>query len=261
MRIASWNVNSVRARLDHVADWLRAATPDVLCLQETKVVDSEFPSETFARLGYETAHVGQRSYNGVALVSRHPIEDVAVGHSETALPESTGSTDARLIAGTVGGVRILSAYVPNGKSLDSPSYVEKLDWLARLRRTLDATCSPGHPLALCGDFNIARDARDVFDPALMEGKIHFSAAEKQALDHVLSFGLKDSLRELHHEPGLFSWWDYRMGAFRRNRGLRIDYIFVTEELMERVQSAGIDLEPRTWDKPSDHAPVVIDVSP
>lgn len=253
MRIATWNVNSIRARIDHVNDWLKLANPDVLCVQETKVVDTEFPTDTFARLGYETARIGQRSYNGVALISRHPIEQLSFGFHDAKEGE-----DARLIAATIRGVRILSAYVPNGKNLDSPSYPEKLEWLGRLRRTLDATCSPEGPVVLAGDFNIARDDRDVFDPEAMAGKIHFSPPEHQALENVLAFGLEDCFRLKNQEAGNYSWWDYRMGAFRRNRGLRIDYIFGTGRITKRLSSANIDKVPRTWEKPSDHAPVVID---
>lgn len=253
MRIATWNVNSIRARLDHVSDWLKLAEPDVLCVQETKVVDSEFPTDTFSRLGYETARVGQRSYNGVALISRHPIEQLSLG-----LFDAKGSENARLIAGTVLGIRILSAYVPNGKSLDSPSYPEKLEWLGRLRKTLDETCSADEPVVLAGDFNIARDSRDVFDAEAMAGKIHFSPPEHRALEDVLDFGLEDCFRLKNQEPAHYSWWDYRMGAFRRNRGLRIDYLFGTRKITEALVSATIDKGPRGWEKPSDHAPVVID---
>jgi exodeoxyribonuclease-3 len=253
MRIASWNVNSIRARLDHVNTWLKEAEPDVLCLQETKVVDSDFPVETFARLGYETVRVGQRTYNGVALLSRHPIEDVTIG-----LVDARDEDDARLIAGTVRGVRVLSAYVPNGKTLDSPSYSEKLEWLTRLRKTLDQTTSPKAAVVLGGDFNIARDSRDVFDPELMANKIHFSPPEHAALQTILDFGLEDSFRAHESEAGHFSWWDYRMGAFRRNRGLRIDYLFASISVMSALRTATIDKSPRAWEKPSDHAPVVIE---
>lgn len=253
MRIATWNVNSIRARLDHVNDWLRSRQPDVLCVQETKVIDSEFPTDTFSRLGYETVRTGQRTYNGVALISRHPIEDVRLG-----LLDAKPGEDARLISAKIAGVRVLSAYVPNGKNLDSPSYPEKLEWLARLRRTLDATCNVEEALVLAGDFNIARDARDVFDPEAMAGKIHFSPPEHEALDQVLAFGLTDCFREKTKAGGHFSWWDYRMGAFRRDRGLRIDYLFGTRIVTENLKSAAIDKEPRGWEKPSDHAPVIIE---
>jgi len=253
MRIASWNVNSVRARLDHVETWLRETQPDVLCLQETKVIDDEFPLDTFSRQGYEIARVGQRTYNGVALISRHPIEDVSIGHHDHKEEDA-----ARLIAGTIQGVRVLSAYVPNGKNLDSPSYPEKLDWLARLKKTLELSCAPRDKIALCGDFNIARDDRDVFDADLMRDKIHFSPPEHEAFDALLSFGLKDTFRLKEEAGDLFSWWDYRMGAFRRNRGLRIDYIFASEPIVEKLETATIDTVPRKWEKPSDHAPVVIE---
>lgn len=253
MRIASWNVNSIRARLDHVAQYLKEASPDVLCVQETKVVDDDFPSEAFTRLGYEAAYVGQRTYNGVALLSRHMVKDVAYG-----LHGGKSSDPARFIAGTVQGVRVMSAYVPNGKTLESPSYPEKLEWLKRLRVTLDETLRPEDRAVLCGDFNIARDDRDVFDAELMRDKIHFSPPEHEALNHVLDFGLTDAYRARHEEGEQFTWWDYRMGAFRRNRGLRIDYVFPTAPIMETMTSIEIDKTPRTWEKPSDHTPVVID---
>jgi len=253
MKIASWNVNSIRARLTHVEDYLRLAAPDVLCLQETKVTDDEFPLETFARFGYETARAGQKSYNGVALLSRLPISDVRAG-----LHAGRDTDDARLISGVIAGVRVYSAYVPNGKSLESPAYAEKLAWLARLATTIESDATPDTPLALCGDFNIAKDARDVFDVEVMRDQIHFSAPEHAALARLESWGLIDSFRHLHQEPQVFSWWDYRMGAFRRNRGLRIDYIFVSQTLAPKLRVAEVDRTPRTWDKPSDHAPTVIE---
>ncbi len=255
MKIASWNVNSVRARLDHVEEYLRLTSPDVLCLQETKVVDDDFPLETFSRLGYETARIGQKTYNGVALLSKHPITDVHIGHA----PAQEGD-EARLISGRIQGVRVFSAYIPNGKNLDSPSYAEKLEWLGRLRETLSALTSPEEPVALCGDFNIAKDERDVFDLEVMKGKIHFSPPEHETLRQIEAWGLADSLRVLHQDPKLFSWWDYRGGAFRRNRGLRIDYIFVSPPIEETLQRAEVDKTPRTWEKPSDHAPCVVEFS-
>jgi exodeoxyribonuclease-3 len=255
MKIASWNVNSIRARLDHVQRWLEQAKPDVLCLQETKVPDSEFPSETFSHLGYEVVRAGQKTYNGVAILSRTPLTDVRVG-----LTGEEEGADRRLIAATTQGVRVVCAYVPNGKTLDSPSYQEKLRWLEQLRETLEADWSPHRPLALCGDFNVAREASDVFDPDKMAGQIHFSEPEHQALQRVLEFGLSDSFRLKHHEPKRFSWWDYRMGSFRRDRGLRIDYVFVTAPIRDALIEADIDREPRGWERPSDHTPVWIDFS-
>lgn len=253
MKIASWNVNSIRARMSHVEDYLRICAPDVLCLQETKVTDDEFPLETFSRLGYETARIGQKSYNGVAILSKYPINDVKFG-----LIDARPADDARIISALIQGIRVFSAYIPNGKNLDSPSYQEKLLWLGRLRTTLEAQTIPEDAVAVCGDFNIAMDDRDVFDAELMRDKIHFSEPEHQALKHLKDWGLIDSLRHLHQEPALFSWWDYRMGAFRRNRGLRIDYIFVTKKVADSLRSAAIDRTPRTWDKPSDHAPCTIE---
>lgn len=254
MRLASWNVNSIRARFELVVEWLREHQPDALCLQETKVADHEFQTETFQRLGYEVARCGQRTYNGVAILSRHPIEDVQVG-----LVGAEPDDDKRLIAGTVAGVRLLSAYVPNGKALDSPSYEEKLRWLERLRETLDRRYRPQQELLLCGDFNIARDERDVFEPERMQGQLFFSAAEHAALERVLAFGLVDAFREVEPEGQHFSWWDYRAGAFRRNRGLRIDYAFLTEPLARRLAGCWMDKAARAKDKPSDHVPVVVDL--
>lgn len=256
MRLASWNVNSIRARYDLVVEWLDQHRPDVLCLQETKVPDHEFPTETFQRLGYEIARSGQRTYNGVAILSRHPIEEVEVG-----LHDSGPDDDKRLIAGTVTGICVLSAYVPNGKHLDSPSYREKLLWLQKLRDTLDRRYAPDQPLLLCGDFNIARDDRDVFDPERMRGQLFFTDEEHAALDRVLEFGLEDAFRAFESGEGQYSWWDYRAGAFRRNRGLRIDYAFVTKPLAERLTACWMDREARAKDKPSDHVPVVLDLRP
>ncbi|HSC88003.1 MAG TPA: exodeoxyribonuclease III [Polyangiaceae bacterium] len=253
MRVATWNVNSLRARLDHVERWLSSERPDVLCLQETKVTDAEFPLDTFVRLGYETVRAGQPSYNGVAILARHPISDVSIG-----LCDAAPDDDKRLIAATIQGVRVLSAYVPNGKSLDSPAYGEKLEWLARLVTTLERTTSASTPIVLGGDFNVAHGPGDVFDPVAMKDQIHFSKPEHEALDRLLAFGLTDAFRAREPGPGHFSWWDYRMSAFRRNRGLRIDYLFVSAPVLHGMQDARIDRAPRTWDKPSDHTPVCVD---
>lgn len=255
LKIATWNVNSVRARLGHVTRWLSERQPDVLCLQETKVIDAEFPTDTFSRLGYDVARTGQKSYNGVALISRHRLDDVKLG-----LCDAAPSEDRRLISATVLGVRIYSAYVPNGKSLDSPSYLEKLAWLRRLQSTLEADPMAHGKLVVCGDFNVARTDLDVFDPAKMRGQLHFSQPEHDAIEDLLSCGLFDALRELHPGERVFSWWDYRMGSFRRDRGLRIDYVFVSEALRPQLTASQVDREPRGWDKPSDHAPVVVELS-
>jgi exodeoxyribonuclease-3 len=254
MRIASWNVNSVRARLEHVERWLDAHDPDVLCLQETKVVDEEFPLASFARRGYEAAFFGQRTYNGVALLARHPLSDVRRGFGGG--PEDP---QRRLLSATVRGVRIFSAYVPNGQALDAPAFAYKLDWLARLGRDLEADASRYPAVVLCGDFNVARDERDVYDAEALAGQLHFSEAERDALEATLrAGGLFDALREVTGEAGLFSWWDYRMNAFRRNRGLRIDYAFLSAGLRPLIRDCRIDREARGWEKTSDHAPVVVD---
>ena len=254
MRIATWNVNSIRARHDLVLDWTRRQMPDVLCLQETKVTDDEFPSAEFQRLGYSVAMAGQRSYNGVAILSRQPMSDVRIG-----LVDDAPDAPKRLIEATIEGVRVLSAYVPNGQVVDSPPFVEKLRWLERLRVLLDTRHDPGENLVLCGDFNVARDERDVFSPQRFEGKLHYSLAERRALEQVIGFGLVDAFRQHHEESGHFTWWDYRAGAFRLNQGLRIDYIFLTPPLARRSTAALIDVGARRLEKPSDHVPVVVEL--
>lgn len=265
MHIATWNINSVRARIDLVERFLRERSPDVLLLQETKAKDSEFPVETFLPLGYSTVRTGQASYNGVAIIARSPIEDV-----ETEFVGCEGPAEQRrLIFGTVKSpsgqpVRVCSVYVPNGKALDSPAYPEKLSFLRRLGETLSAQGlvgdSPSMPLVVGGDFNIARDARDVFDPVQMTGKLHFSDEERSTFDALLSLGLVDLFRESSSEAGIFSWWDYRMQAFRRNRGLRIDYLLANRPATQSFLRAHIDREPRGWDRPSDHTPVVAELT-
>jgi exodeoxyribonuclease-3 len=249
MKIASWNVNSIRMRLERVVAWLGQHAPDVLCMQETKVEDDKFPVDAFESAGYRVAFAGQKSYSGVAIAAREPIAGVARGWAD----------DARVIAGTVRGVRIASVYVPNGKHVEHEDFAAKLAWLGRLRRWLDDTAQPAQPFALCGDFNVARDDRDVHDPAAWEGQNMCSAPERAALENVLAWGLRDAFRELHPEPGFYSWWDYRMLGFPKNRGLRIDYAFVTQPLRERLVAASIDRNARKGSKPSDHAPVVIEL--
>lgn len=256
MRLASWNVNSIRVREPVVLEWIRQTQPDVVCMQETKVVDDDFPTDEFMRLGYAVAMVGQPSYNGVAIAARLPIRNVRVG-----LASEPASADCRAISATVGDVRVVNVYVPNGKSVTSPSFLEKLNWLERLRLTLDTQEKADQPLVLCGDFNIARDERDVYAPEAYRGKLHFHPDEHRALERVLDFGLIDAFRERHQQAGLYSWWDYRSGAFRRDEGLRIDYVFVTRPLLPRLGAVSIDVEPRRHEKPSDHAPVVIEIHP
>ncbi len=248
-------MNGIRARVDGVCEWLARHEPDVLCMQETKVVDTEFPFESLSRLGYTVAVAGEPGYNGVAIASRHPLSNVRLGlHGDGA------DAERRLLAATVLGVRVASAYVPNGKGVGLPSFVEKLRWLERLRLTLDVTHSAADPLVLSGDFNVAREETDVFDPAALRGQLHFHPDERRALARVLDFGLIDAFRELHPGERRYSWWDYRSGDFRSNRGLRIDYVFVSTALRSRLLRAEIDASPRGAPKPSDHAPVLVELA-
>jgi exodeoxyribonuclease III len=254
VKVATWNVNSIRARLDHACDWLERVQPDVLCMQETKVTDDDFPTDEFMRLGYGVAMTGQLSYNGVAILSRLPMKEITIG-----LVGQAVDADRRAIAATIAGVRIFSVYVPNGKSTSSPSFPEKLAWLERLRTTLDETANPHSDVLVCGDFNIATDERDVYAPELFRGKVHFHPDEHRALARIRDFGLKDAFREHHSEAGRYSWWDYRGGGFRKNEGLRIDYVFLSESLVKRCSSVVMDVEPRRLDKPSDHIPVLVEL--
>ena len=256
MRIASWNVNSIRAREQAVLDWVRAREPDVLCMQETKVDDDDFPTDEFLRLGYEVAMAGQPTYNGVAIAARRPIKDLRIG----LVGEGPGA-ERRAIAATIAGVRVLNVYVPNGKTVGSPSFTQKLGFLERLRATLDETARPDQELVVCGDFNVARDERDLYAPELFRGKVHFHPEERRLLERLLDFGLVDAFRHYHEQGGLYSWWDYRAGGFGKDEGLRIDYVFVTAPLLQRCRSVTIDVAPRRLEKPSDHAPVLLETTP
>jgi exodeoxyribonuclease-3 len=251
LKLATWNVNSIRARHDAVLSWIARVEPDVLCMQETKVEDDDFPTDELLRLGYAVVMAGQKTYNGVAIASRIPMTDVALG-----LLDEPEPVDKRLLRATVGGVRVYCAYVPNGKSPASRSFTEKLAWLGRLRQTLESEATPERPVVVCGDFNIAPDDRDVFSPEVMRGQLHFHPEEHRALADLVGFGLLDVFRLHHHEGGSFSWWDYRSGAFDRDQGLRIDLIFATKPLADRCTSTAIDIAPRSGDKPSDHVPVL-----
>ncbi|MSP61969.1 MAG: exodeoxyribonuclease III [Myxococcales bacterium] len=252
MKIATWNVNSVRARLERVLAWLAAAQPDVLCMQEIKVVDDGFPVDEFRAAGYEVALSGQRTYNGVAIAAREAPSDVARG-----LDDGVDDPQARLIAATVGGVRVISAYVPNGQAVGSDKYAYKLEWLARLRAHLDLRYRPDQPLCLAGDFNVAPEAIDVHDPAAWEGQVLCSPPERAALARVAAFGLEDTYRIHHKEGGRFTWWDYRMLSFPKDKGLRIDHLFATPPLAARSVGAEIDRDARKGKLPSDHAPLVV----
>lgn len=251
MKIATWNVNSIAARLDHVLKWLDSARPDALCLQEIKCIDAKFPREAFGDIGYNVETFGQPTYNGVAIVSLAPVKNIQRGFPDD-LPES----QSRLIAATVGDVQVINVYIPNGSSVGSDKYVYKLDWLGKLRAYLDANYKTDSQVLLCGDFNVAPEDIDVHDPEQWRGQVLFSEPEKAALDEVKTWGFVDAYRLRDPDSREFSWWDYRQAAFRRNMGLRIDHIWVSEPLAERCKSVRIDKEPRRWERPSDHAPVI-----
>jgi exodeoxyribonuclease III len=253
LRLATWNVNSLRARIPRVEEWIAYAQPDVLCLQETKQADATFPTATFEALGYESAHHGDGRWNGVAILSRVGISEVSTG-----LGKDIEQEGSRLLRADCGGVRVHSVYVPNGRSLDSDQYPVKLEWLARLRTMLDQTADPNKPLAVCGDFNVAPDDRDVWDPAAFEGATHVSQPEREALARIEEWGLVDVFRRLYPEDGLFTWWDYRAGNFHKHQGMRIDLVLVTEVLAQRANYALIDRNARKGSKPSDHAPLFVD---
>lgn len=251
MLIATWNVNSLRPRLEQFAKWVGKAKPDVLCLQETKVTDDLFPHDEMAALGYEHRLIwGQKTYNGVAILSRHPITEPQIGFSE---PEP--DAQARLLIAKVNGVTVINGYMPNGFEVASDKYFYKLDWFARLRRELDRH-SPDGDLLLTGDFNIAPTDADCFDPFLTDGQILCSKPEREALAALTSWGLTDSWRKKQPFATEFTWWPYQGSGFRKNQGFRIDHMLLTRSLMRRAKSVTIDREPRTWDKPSDHAPVL-----
>lgn len=252
LTIATWNVNSIRARIERVGAWLAAHKPDVVCLQETKVEDKDFPYMVFEMAGYHAVHHGQKTYNGVAILATSALEDVKAG-----LDDGEDDAQCRLIAATVRGVRVVSAYIPNGESLESPKFAYKLRWMERLRAYLDRNADPAKPLALCGDYNVAPEARDVHDPALWENSTLYHERVRAALAEVAAFGLTDAYRRVVDEAGKFSWWDYRMLAFPKNHGLRIDHVYVTAPLAGRVMQAVIDREARKGKQPSDHAPVVV----
>jgi exodeoxyribonuclease-3 len=254
VKLASWNVNSIRARLDRLVEWIDRVGPDVLCMQETKVSDDLFPLEPFRSRGYQATIFGQKTYNGVAIVARAALGRVDRGFPGDSNPES------RLIAATVDGVRLVNVYVPNGRAVDSPHFASKLEWLRRLRRYLDDTVRPDELVAVCGDFNVAPEDRDVYDPVAFRNQVHCHPEERKALAEVAAFGLVDVLRRHRPEAGLYSWWDYRQGAFHRNWGLRIDQIWMSEPLGARCTSASIDREARKGKQPSDHAPVIVDIA-
>lgn len=260
MKIATWNVNSIRTRQQIVRDWLEINPVDILCLQETKVIDEAFPKTPFEELGYNLYIGGQKAYNGVAIFSKAPLQDVTLGFAPIVGDAKAEEFDEqkRVISGVAGDVRIVNLYVPNGSAVGSEKYDYKLRWFQVLKEYLKhlRQQSPGE-LCVCGDFNIVLDDRDIYQPK-KDDHIMNSPAEKQALQEALGLDLKDALRKFSDEGGQFSWWDYRQGGFQRNRGWRIDRHYLTPKLYERAVSCTIDIEPRKKPKPSDHTPVIVE---
>jgi exodeoxyribonuclease-3 len=254
MKIATWNVNSLKVRLPHLLDWLASEQPDVVCLQETKLTDDNFPAEELAKAGYRAAFSGQKTYNGVAILSREAAGDLVTG-----IP-GFADEQKRVLAATVAGTRVICLYIPNGQSLDSDKYQYKLSWLYALQGWLKAELAAHPRLAVLGDFNIAPEDRDVHDPAAWAGQVLCSEPEREHFRDMLGQGLKDAFRLFGQEEKSFSWWDYRQGGFRRNLGLRIDHILLSEALAAACRNCRIDKTPRTWERPSDHAPVVAEIA-
>jgi exodeoxyribonuclease-3 len=259
VRIATWNVNSVLARLPRLVEWLEQAAPDVVCLQETKVGDDAFPAEAVEPLGYAVAHHGEGRWNGVGVLSRVGIEDVARGFpGDPGFPD--GSTlEARTLAVTCGPVRVRSVYVPNGRTPDDPHYAYKLRWLDALRAAVAADAAGGRPFALMGDFNVAPTDEDVWDPAVFTGSTHVTPAERAALAALLDEGLTDVIPRIAKGPHPFTYWDYRAGSFHKGMGMRIDLVYANAALARSVSDAWVDREARKGKGPSDHAPVIVDL--
>ncbi len=250
MRIVSWNINSLRKRQERLLAWLAETQPDIVCLQETKCTDEQFPADALRAAGYRAAFYGQKSYNGVAILARtEPVEVQPTFCDEVEDPQ------ARVLAATIGEWRVYSIYAPNGQAVGTAAFTYKLQWYERLHRCLTSELEGGAPLLVCGDFNVAPEDRDVHDPAIWRGAIMCSEEERAAFQKLEAIGLRDTLRLHHADAGLFSWWDYRMLAFPKNRGLRIDAILASAPAAERSLDAGIEREMRKGKEPSDHAPV------
>ena len=254
MKLATWNVNSLNVRLPHVLDWLRDNQPDVLCLQETKQEDSKFPYEALKEAGYDAIHIGQKTYNGVAILSRHSLTNI-----QRNIP-NFDDDHQRIIAADINGIRIVCAYIPNGQTVDSEKYQYKMRWLAALTDWLRTELIAHPKLILLGDYNIAPEDRDCHDPAAWLGQILVSPAEREAFQKLVTLGLHDSFRLFEQAEKSFSWWDYRMMGFRRNFGMRIDHILVSDALKNNCKAAYIDKVPRKLERPSDHTPVVLELA-
>ncbi len=257
MKLATWNINSVRARTERLIAWLGRVQPDVVCLQEIKVEDAGFPHDVVHAAGYTAATFGQRSYNGVAILARTPL---AIADVTRGMGDGEADEDARVIAATVGGLRVVSVYVPNGQDLASDRYPYKLAWFGRLKAYLGRSSSPSADLVVCGDMNVTADDRDVWSPDKWQGKIHCSPPERTAFADMTAFGLTDVFRVHHPDGGVFSWWDYRGVSFFKNQGLRIDYVLSTASVAARCTSCVVDREARKGQDASDHAPVIAELA-
>jgi exodeoxyribonuclease III len=261
MQIATWNVNSIRTRQSLVVNWLQENPVEVLCLQETKVIDTDFPKTPFTELGYHLYISGQKAYNGVAIFSRSPLSEVSTGFASIIGETVTADLDEqkRVITGIINGVRIVNVYVPNGSAIGSDKYEYKLRWLKVLRTYLQTFMEKDAcEICICGDFNIALEDRDIHNPKGKENHIMASPEERQTLQKVLEIGLADAFRKFTEEGGHFSWWDYRSGGFQRNRGWRIDHHYLTPNLYQQATRSWIDIEPRKQTQPSDHTPVIVE---
>jgi len=276
MRIATWNVNSLKARMERVEEWLAQRAPDVLLMQETKLADEAAPDMPFRMAGYDLLHHGEGRWNGVAIASRVGIEDVVANFGDGPVRRSSASDalaaaveaeaseasadEARMVSAVCGGIRVVSIYAPNGRALDTPFYRAKLAWFGRLERWLRETCDPSGQLVIGGDYNVAPEDADVYDMADFVGATHVSASERAAVAALRDWGLVDAYRLHHPEPGKFSWWDYRAGSFHKGLGMRIDHLYVTRSVADRCTAAEIDRDARKGKLPSDHAPVYIDLA-
>ena len=250
MKLATWNVNSLKVRLPQVVQWLADNPVDVLCLQETKLTDDKFPVGDIEKIGYQAVFTGQKTYNGVAILSKYPMSEVVRNNPRYE------DEQQRIIAATIEGMRVVCAYIPNGQAVGSDKYQYKLKWLDALHDWLSEELQSHENLALLGDYNIAPEERDVHDPAAWQGQVLFSEPERAQFRRLIDLGLKDAFRLFEQPEKTYSWWDYRMMAFRRNMGLRIDHILLSNTLAARCSACAIDKTPRRWEQPSDHAPVV-----
>jgi exodeoxyribonuclease III len=250
MKVASWNINSLRVRLLHVLDWIQANGPDVLALQETKMTDDVFPADAFEAAGYEVCYSGQKTYNGVAIVSKKPAQEVIYDVPGLDDPQR------RILGATIQDVRILNLYVVNGSEVGSDKYAYKLNWISKVSEYINEEMDSYQYYVVLGDFNIAPEDRDVHNPRAWHEKILCSTPEREALDGILQLGFNDSFRMFEQDKNIFSWWDYRSGGFQKNQGLRIDLILANKQLASKCRKSWVDLEPRKLERPSDHAPVV-----